>query len=335
MNKKAIKDLLPLYFEGKLNKEEVNYVKKWYSLSGKNHTIFMQMQQIYETMDLIHTVNSVNENKALEKLHKKMKRQHNLYIWTWIQRVAAILFIPLLGFTIANHFLAREKAIQKIELTTAPGIIAKTTLPDGTKVILNSNSTLVYPSSFNEETRDIQLNGEAYFEVTKNKECPFIVKTPQNANIRVYGTEFNVNAYDSNPIVSATLVNGSIAMTYNNNLSQSIIQKIRPGQKICYSTQSRQAKVASTDVDIDISWKDGKLIFRNTPFREVIHKIGQRFGVHFIVMNPQYYETAFTGILKQQRLDKVLEYFRISADMKFKYIDSLKLENEIQTIEIY
>ncbi len=335
MNKKAIKDLLPLYFEGKLNKEDVKYVEKWCSLSGKNHTIFMQMQKIYETMDMIHTFNSVDENKALKKLHKKINKQHNKYIWTWIQRAAAILFIPLLGITVANHFSTEEKPIQKIELTTAPGMIAKTTLPDGTKVILNSSSTLIYPSSFTKKTRDIQLNGEAYFEVTENKKCPFIVETPQKANIQVYGTEFNVDAYDSSPTVSATLVNGSIAMTYNNSFSEHIIQKIHPGQKICYSVQNHQAEVSQTDVDIDTSWKDGKLIFRNTPFRKVIHKLGQRFGVHFIVMNPQYYETEFTGVLEQQRLDKVLEYFRISADMKFKYIDSLKFENEMQTIEIY
>ena len=83
-----------------------------------------------------------------------------------------------------------QNKVNFIEIRTNPGMITSTILPDGTHVILNSNSTIVYPSHFDEKSRNVQLNGEAYFEVTKNSRQPFMVRTPQKAVVKVYGTQF-------------------------------------------------------------------------------------------------------------------------------------------------
>lgn len=204
-----------------------------------------------------------------------------------------------------------------------------------THVILNSNSTIVYPSHFDEKSRNVQLNGEAYFEVTKNSRQPFMVRTPQKAVVKVYGTQFNVEAYADDKTITATLVEGSIAMAYENKKSNWTEQEIQPGQEIVYTAAQQQIKIDQADVEVITSWKDGKLIFRDTPFKEVLKMLSKRFDVDFVVKNPKCFEASFTGVLEKQRLGRILEYISVSSNIKFKYAESNNIHQEKQKIEVY
>lgn len=228
-----------------------------------------------------------------------------------------------------------QNKVNFIEIRTNPGMITSTILPDGTHVILNSNSTIVYPSHFDEKSRNVQLNGEAYFEVTKNSRQPFMVRTPQKAVVKVYGTQFNVEAYADDKTITATLVEGSIAMAYENKKSNWTEQEIQPGQEIVYTAAQQQIKIDQADVEVITSWKDGKLIFRDTPFKEVLKMPSKRFDVDFVVKNPKCFEASFTGVLEKQRLGRILEYISVSSNIKFKYAESNNIHQEKQKIEVY
>ena len=143
--------------------------------------------------------------------------------------------------------------------------------------------------TFDEKSRNVQLNGEAYFEVTKNSRQPFMVRTPQKAVVKVYGTQFNVEAYADDKTITATLVEGSIAMAYENKKSNWTEQEIQPGQEIVYTAAQQQIKIDQADVEVITSWKDGKLIFRDTPFKEVLKMLSKRFDVDFVVKNPKMF----------------------------------------------
>ena len=214
-------------------------------------------------------------------------------------------------------------------------MITSTTLPDGTYVTLNSNSTIIYPSHFDKESRKVQLNGEAYFKVKKDENHPFKVITPQKAVVKVYGTQFNVEAYADDETITATLVEGSIAMAYENKKSNWAEQKIQPGQEIVYTATQQQIKIDQADVEVATSWKDGKLIFRDTPFKEVLKMLSKRFDVDFVVKNPKCFEASFTGVLEKQRLGRILEYISVSSSIKFKYTESNDIHQEKQKIEVY
>lgn len=335
-NNIQICDLLPLYYERKLDKEQIRIVEEWIEASDENRRIALQMEKLYMASDTLFALGQIDTEKALQQVHDKMRLHKGFSLWTWTQRVAAILFVPLLIISFLERSSGKQSSpVQMIRLATNPGMIASATLPDGTKVTLNSNSSLVYPSRFDSNSRDVKLEGEAFFKVTKDATHPFVVKTPQKAAVRVYGTQFDVEAYAADKNVTATLVDGSISMSYENGNRNWTERKIVPGQAIVYSAAKQNIQVAQAAVDVVTSWKDGKLIFKNTPFNEVLKSLSRRFNVDFIVKNPKCNEAFFTGVLEKQRLERILEYFTVSSNMRFKYNANGNIRQEKQIIEIY
>lgn len=328
--------LLLRYLEGEVTLTERQEVEVWLASSEENRKLAKQVYYLSFATKTVDTLKRTDAQAALKKVRGRMKEKQQRQWWQWTQRAAAFLAIPLLLSTLYLWVNANgQDKVNLIEVRTNPGMITSTTLPDGTNVTLNSNSTIVYPSRFDEESRSVQLDGEAYFEVTKNARQPFMVKTPQKAVIKVYGTQFNVEAYANGKMITATLVEGSIAMTYENKKSNWAEQEILPGQEVVYTPVQQQIKVDQADVEVATSWKDGKLIFRDTPFREVLKMLSKRFNVDFIVKNPKCFEASFTGVLDKQRLERILEYISVSSSIRFEYAESGDIHQEKQKIEVY
>ncbi len=328
--------LLPLYYEGKLDEKESQEVLNWIRLSVENQSIALQIKKVYQNTDTLYALNKVDTEKALNIVHNKMNKSNKVYLFMkWTQRVAAILSIPLLIITLVQYNRHQNgNETKNITLSTNPGMIASATLPDGTKVTLNSASSIVYPSHFDGSSRDIQLKGEAYFDVTKDKKHPFIVHTNKNASILVHGTKFDVETYSDDENITATLVSGSISLSY---MKDSVWRshQLTPGNKIVYSPEKQEIHVERAQIDVITSWKDGKLIFRNTPLNETLNSLSKRYNVEFVVKNPKCYENSFTGTLVNQRLERIMEYFHISSGMNFKYKEDCNIDKEKQVIEIY
>lgn len=328
--------LLLRYLEGEVTLTERQEVETWLACSEENKKLAKQVYYLSFATKTVDTLMRTDAQTALKQVRGRMRKQQQRQWRQWIQRAAAFLAIPLLLSTLYLWVNVNgQDKVNFIEIRTNPGMITSTTLPDGTNVILNSNSTIVYPSRFDEGSRDVQLDGEAYFEVTKDARQPFMVKTPQKAVIKVYGTQFNVEAYANDKMITATLVEGSIAMTYENKQSNWAEQEILPGQEIVYTPAQQQIKVDQADVEVVTSWKDGKLIFRDTPFKEVLKMLSKRFNVDFIVKNPKCFEASFTRVLDKQRLERILEYISVSSSIKFEYAESGDIHQEKQKIEVY
>ena len=158
-------------------------------------------------------------------------------------------------------------------------------LPDSTVVHLNSESSLRYPTFFAGDVRQVELNGEAYFDVTQHPRKRFIVSTPHHSQVEVYGTSFNVEAYGNETPISTTLIEGSVGFIYKNSKGKFQKSMLSPRQKLVYSPQTGDIKCYATSGESEISWKDGKLIFNDTPLDEVLHMLGKRFNVEFVLSN--------------------------------------------------
>lgn len=326
--------LLLRYFDGEATMEEKQEIESWLAASEENKKLAKQFYYLSFATKAADTLKRTDAQAALKVVRGRMRRNRQMQWRQWAQRAAAFLAIPLLLSTAYLYFKADgQDKVNFIELRTNPGMIASTTLPDGTYVTLNSNSSITYPSRFAGDNRDVRLDGEAYFKVTKDAHRPFMVKTPQKAVVKVYGTQFNLEAYAADKTIIATLVEGSIAMAYENKNNRWTEQEIRPGQEIVYTQQ--HIKVNKADVEVTTSWKDGKLIFRDTPFEEVLRILSKRFGVDFVVKNPKSLEASFTGVLEKQRLERILEYISVSSNIKFKYAESSDVNQEKQKIEVY
>ena len=255
--------------------------------------------------------------------------------FTWIQRAAAILFIPLLiAFAIQNFTPSPTEVAQMIEVKTNPGMTTTVDLPDGTKVYLNSESSLTYPSFFSKDKRDVKLTGEAFFEVQKDPEHRFIVSGPHHTQIEVLGTSFNVEAFERDSFISTTLVEGKVRFAYQKNRQPATVD-MKPGQKLMYDTTSSQVKLIQTSGETETAWKDGKIIFQATPLPEALRMLEKRFNVTFVLSNNRLRGEAFNGSFTNQRLERILEIFKISSNIKWRYLDTGDTTNERTRIEIY
>lgn len=336
MDNHNISELLPRYFEGKLNPEESRRVEEWIESSSDNEAIATDMAQAYHHLDSLYALEQVRADEALKEVRHRIRSERWQLFMRRLERVAAVLFVPLLlvsGWQ--YYFWHRGQQSRLITLATNPGMTSSATLPDGTVVTLNSETRLSYPSTFSGDTREVALDGEAYFAVAKDRRHPFVVNTPHSPSVTAYGTHFNVEAYAGDNKTTATLVEGSISMTFIDHRDRQHQTFLEPGQSISYSNLDRQVKVWSGDADVITAWKDGKLIFHNTPVAAVLNSLSKRFGVTFVVKNPQVYNNSFTGTLENQRLDRILEYLVVASDMHFKYMVNGDLKQKKQQILVY
>ena len=250
----------------------------WMSESDENRRMAKQIHALYLATDTVNVMKKVDTEKALLKVKSRMSgnRHKGTMWWQWAQRAAAILFIPLLVTLMLQYWGGNEQELaQIIEVKTNPGMMTSLTLPDGTLVYLNSESTLSYPSRFDNDTRNVTLQGEAYFEVAKNPEKKFIVSTFHQSQIEVLGTHFNVEAYEKDDKVQTTLVEGRVGfISTQDNMSKKVLMK--PGQKLVYDLKDSKVQLYTTSGESEIAWKEGKIIFKDTPLEESLRMLEKR-----------------------------------------------------------
>ena len=166
LDKNKIDELLPRYCEGQVTEEERLLVEAWMNESEENRRVAKQIHSLYLATDTIHVMKKVDTEKALSRVKGRITGRKKTMWWEWAQRAAAVLFIPLLVVQLVHYWGGDEQELaQMLEVKTNPGMTTSLTLSDGTVVFLNSESRLTYPSHFNGDTRNVTLQGEAYFEV--------------------------------------------------------------------------------------------------------------------------------------------------------------------------
>lgn len=334
-NNQHITELLPLYFEGELSEADKLTVEQWIAESQEHQSIANEMAHIYIGIDALYVKQHTDSDKAYQHLERQLRHNSFKRFLNHLERIAAILLIPVLMICAWQFYQSSTKKSSLLSFTTNPGMTAKVNLPDGSVVMLNSNSTLSYPAEFDGKQREVKLLGEAYFEVSKDPKHPFIIHTPYQASVKVYGTKFNVEAYAQDSMLTASLKEGSIALSYLGKDGKEKEQILLPGQSVSYRNYELPTLMADNIVDINTAWTEGKIIFRNTPLKEVVHELEKTYNVKFLVRNPKVYANRFTGTLDGQHLDRILYVLTQTSDMRFKSISSSNAYNKVQTIEIY
>ncbi|SKB84486.1 FecR family protein [Sphingobacterium nematocida] len=213
-----------------------------------------------------------------------------------------------LSYSDGRKILDATKDIQYATLQTPRGGQYRLTLPDGSKVILNAESTLRYPNSFvNLKNREVSLSGEAYFEVAKDKQHPFIVLSAQQ-KIEVLGTHFNVSSYHNEETTLTTLVEGSVRV--NNSI-------LKPNQQSVL--KEGQIRIREVDVEQAIAWKNGYLMFDDEPLYSIMQKIERWYDVE-VVYAPGVDQTKRYGggVSRYDAISKVLDKLKLTGSVHFK-----------------
>lgn len=331
-------EILIKHYDGTATPEETEAIENWLKQSSENPKKAKDLYTLLFAYDTAQIMQKVDTEAALQKTQKHIATRHIRKVCLqWMQRVAAVMFLPMI---IGMLYLYQQTSapvntpVSMIKIHTNPGMTTSFRLPDSTLVYLNSGSSFEYPTHFGKGDRTVYLNGEAYFEVTKKEHQRFIVNTPQGSKVEVFGTRFNLEAFENNDNITTTLIQGSIAFEYK-EANNTLRQMMKPGDKIIYNTTSQKIKRLKTDGLSEVSWKDGKIILKNTNFKETLHLLSKYYQTEFIVKNKKFYNYSFTGTFTKQRLDLILEYFRISSHIRWRYIDALEKGETKMRIELY
>jgi len=294
-------------------------------------------EQIIEAGRILSEIETVDIISAYTKVQSQIsKGNKKIQLITILTRVAAVLFIPLL---IASSWLLYNKEQNQDhstttfvtqEITCPPGMRSQVILPDGSKVWLNSESTIKFRIPFSEDIRKVDLIGEAFFDVTKNPKQPFIVKSA-NVGVKVYGTRFNYKAYQEDKNIEVILEEGSVGLTVS---EKGMYNKTRltPGDRAVIAKKNNAVDIKNENIDKYIAWHTGKLVFENTPMSEVALMLERWYGVEVIVQNPEIMDYSFTTTFDNESLFEVIELLEISSPIRIKYIPAtIGKENNPQT----
>ena len=262
--------------------------------------------------EAIHEYRSIDTERAWQQTWQRCQRSRQRGFSFYLLRIAAILILPLLISTLTLGYLYIQanhtpQEIAYLEASSAPGIVTQITLPDSSKVWLNSGSRLRYPSRFVGMERNVTLQGEGYFEVQSDRQHPFYVATSDGFRVMAHGTKFNVNAYADDELIEATLEQGVDV------LDRSATGDLIPGEQAIFDKNAFTMRIEKAHVDVKTAWREGKLIFRNATMKEITKQLARRYNVDINLHDESRMPHRFRATFTNESLPQILDYLRMSA----------------------
>lgn len=331
-----IRNILFRYYAGSATADEISRLEEWINLSDTNRKCAKDLYATLLATDSCCVEEQMNLDEEWQKICRRLKQRNRWrYCLKWTQRVAAVLFVPLMAVTwwaLTKPVPVGQPEVQMCELRVKPGMTAECRLPDSTRVCLNSGSVLRYPSVFAEGERVVELSGEAYFEVMRDTLRKFRVNLGEGVQVEVLGTRFNIDAYGEQDDIVTTLTEGIVELVYPDAAGENR-QRMHPGEKAVYDKKGHTLELKPTDGEVELSWKDMKVVLKKTPFPEALHLLSKRYGVTFDVHTKRYEGYTFTGTFTNQTVEEILDIFRVSSKVCWRVKSDPSKGQEL--IEIY
>ncbi len=317
-----IEDLLPGYLSGDLPHEEMKKVDEWRKESPENESVYQESCRAWEAIPLLNEMEKFNSFEALKKINRRIQPGSISGWWSVVQRVAAVLLLPLLvysGYQTFHNKSQQENVIMQT-VSSRQGMVAEFFLPDGTKVWLNSGSQLQFPVSFLSDKREVQLKGEAFFEVAKNEKQPFIVSA-RDLKVEVLGTSFNIISYEEEAQSEVILFEGKVKLSAETGNTIKELGTMHPGQRAVYTEESQSVNKQEVDLHKYIAWRDGNLVFQDDSMDDVVKRLSRWFNVEIIIDDPEINEYIYKATFRNENLKQVLNLLKLSAPIDYKIIE--------------
>ncbi|GAB1451426.1 FecR family protein [Draconibacterium sp.] len=331
------RDLLAKYLCNEVSPVEKSKVEAWLEQSDENREELEQSRKTLDTVDAFYKVEKFDSEIALKNVKSKLNQpkmkivQHKTIgkeaITRFYKYAAVIVFALMLGST--GFYLGFRNHTTEVysEIISTPNqVINEYSLPDGSVVALNSNSKLVFPKQFKGDTREVTIEGEAFFEVTPNPEKPFIINAG-NAQVKVVGTSFNVSAYPETEIVEVVVKSGKVQVInkYVNELSDEKQVYLTPGEKgILFSNKGIPEKLKNTDPNY-LAWKTHDFIFDDVPLNEVFKCLEKTYHVNIDVLEPELNDLKLNAQFDKKPIDFILNVVSLTFNL------DLSVDNELYT----
>ncbi len=310
------------YLAGQCSEEELIEVNAWISESDENARQLFQMEEIYHLGKFPLYADEQRIAHAEKRLYKQLEQEAKkktkvLYMRRLMQYAAILIVALLMGGGIGYWFFQQAEEHQMLVAVANDGIVKEVVLPDGTKVWLNNASTLKYPREFSEKERNVYLDGEAYFEVTKNRHKPFTVESDA-MRVRVLGTTFNFKCDKRSRIAEATLIEGEIEVRGNKDEGQIILA---PGQRAELNRNSGRLTVKQVDAKLDAVWHDNLIPFNKANIFTIAKSLERFYDVKIILSPDIRSDKTYSGVLKKKStIESVLQSLQNSIPIEYKIV---------------
>ncbi|MGQ8335574.1 FecR family protein [Sunxiuqinia sp. A32] len=315
-------ELISKVISGNATEDEVLRLNRWLSESEENRKIYRDSKNAWKNSETWIAPGNIQQDKLKivseinrRLLHESVRNRKRSIVYL----VAAILAFPI-AIALSNFFISGPSLdvhLAVSQVSSPNGHISKCILPDGTVVWINSESTITYNAEgFAEGTREVKLEGEAYFDVTKNEGKPFYVRT-NLADVRVTGTSFNVKAYSDSKLFETVLKEGSIELELGGRDENQKI-KIKPGERAIFEADQKKLLIQNVDARIYSAWRNGQLIFKDATLNDLIKELERIYEVEFKLNDPELGNYRFRGTFSyDNNLIKVLEKFKVTAQIDY------------------
>ncbi len=326
MRKEECAEIFERYIHHCASDDEIKRLSSWIK---NNQEISLWLERQIETSSsvmekevqmhiLSHIKDEINSTTKRDK-DAAIKRDIRIRLNKWM-RVAAIFILPILAAAGMYFYMSKhESSPAPFIVTVDRGQKANITLPDGSKVWLNSQSKLTYFADFNIEERALLLDGEAYFEVAHNPEKPFIVNS-NDITVEALGTAFGIKAYSEDILISSILMHGKVKVTTPNGTNI-----LKPNDRIQYDKDSRTTQKSTVTNAVDFTgWIHNELRFENESLNEIAKNIQRIYNVEIIFATERLKKLRYTGTVDNNSLESVLNIITLTSPISFQ-IDKQKV----------
>ena len=335
-------DTLHSYFTGSATEQQRREILSWVEESPANKAEFLEREAdfVFDSMPdaeasqaaTTHMLNVISPKRRKIRILNAVASAAAVFVigaFIWLLHDNSRLNEQVLSLTAQNEKLIAIPELEQgesiLNYRVNPGVKGKITLPDGSEVILNSASTLRTPARYENGKRVVELEGEGYFKVESNPDWPMYVRTSRGVTVKVTGTEFNLSTYSDDAALKLTLVRGRVSLLDEKNDTEIAVrekEEVVIGNRRQLETPTRKP----ADIKVNTSWKDGYLVFDNTPIREVIKKMERWYGIDITIADARVMNNTFTASFRSESLQQVLTLLDITCGIKSKIKSPTEVE---------
>lgn len=363
---KMISALIAQYLTGDISNEELTKLAHWVNKHTDNTRYFNELMDTWRFTGTIKCGVDEETKNAFNKLKNRIQKpvsntdlingkrtdgiEKRRRFPQWLAIAASVFLLSIIGGSITYSIISKHRKLfpspQAFKISTPYGTRSELTLADGSTVWLNAGSMLTYDENFNIQRREVNLIGEAYFQVKENKNIPFIVSSG-DLTIKAVGTSFNVKAYPDDEILTATLIEGKIIVMGKSADEGKFEYILKPNQHIIFrktlvnASEGRQIEkdteenrlekkniqqelkntVLEDDVNTVIytSWKDKRWVIEQEPFPTLAVMLERRYNVRILFNHDDLKDFSFSGIIENETLEQVFHILQLSAPLKYEF----------------